>query len=142
MVSYSSAKPRADMDMGAAARRPPKEILVEQWVDEWAPPNHPQNQHPTTDMQALMEAAPHQNPETSQEEYDARPAPTIQALEQLDDPWRTVITWHVLEQRSLRDIAEELGLDHPYQVSRIRDTGFEMIETIMGTTQEDWTLGA
>ena len=79
----------------------------------------PLRQHrPTTPYQALMEAAPHMEPETSTLEYDAMlehgtsfMAAYHNALRALTPRQRTAWTDRVEWGRSYQDMANEYGLD-------------------------------
>ena len=81
---------------------------------------------PETDLQALMEAAPHTEPAVSQEQLDVAAAgPALSALDVLDEQELFVVRAYVFERRTLQDIADEMGLAHRYSVSRIRDRAYE-----------------
>jgi len=142
--SISDVRPAIDADLGAVARRRDQEHLVGEWGHGNGGRRH--NQLPETDIQALMETAPHQEPYRAREAAEAQPTPALDLLDELGEPDRSVVNWYVFEKRSLRWIAakleEEYGTDHPYQISRIRDRAFETLAAQLETTQQDWDLAA
>lgn len=136
------ARPPIDADLGAVGRRKDGEYLVGDWGHGSGGRQH--NHLPETDLQALMEAAPHQEPYRAQQQAELLPTPALDLLDELGEPDRSVVNWYVFEKRSLRWIAaaleEQYGTDHPYQISRIRDRAFGTLAAQLETTQDDWDL--
>jgi len=86
------------------------------WV---APSVEPQQERrPWSPIQALMEAAPHDEPETSQLELLVMRDVLADALDELDPRDRRLIEARVIEKRSLRSLEPELGWHKSYMDRR------------------------
>ena len=63
---------------------------------------------PETELQALMEAAPHSTPEESVEELAPLREVLIDAFDQLDDIEKYVVEGCIIQNKSVRQVAEDM----------------------------------
>ncbi len=73
-------------------------------------PHSQAHRTPETDMEALLMAAPHQDPERSSESLLHLRDILADAIEQLDPKFRFVFEGCVIERRSLRDLGRDLSV--------------------------------
>lgn len=74
----------------------------------------PPKRVPETDMQALMEAPPGEEPLESQEQLQPRLEAVRSAMDTLTDRERWIVEAYYWRRISLRDIGAELNLVHGY----------------------------
>lgn len=102
---------------------------------------------PDTDLQALMEAAPHDEPIESREAREAREGEREVENQRLYDALhealtegslsaaaRHILIRHVMQGLPLRRVASELGLSKT-TVARQRDAALQVLRTILGGTE-------
>lgn len=78
----------------------------------------PEHRIPENEYQALLEAAPHDEPVVSRAERLAGPTPALTALHQLDEMDREIVERRVFERQSFQAIAHEMGFPHRMWVCR------------------------
>ena len=92
---------------------------------------------PETQIQALMEAAPHQTPIRSTEERMAEPQRALAALHSLDELDQEIVRLRVFERMSVRNIARELDLPSHVWVLRRWDRIMSELQELLTTTDGD-----
>ena len=86
---------------------------------------------PGTELEAIMQAAPFEEPELSNERLDELSDVITAAIEVLDDEELAVIQHVVFGGCSLQDTADRLGYEHRTQVWRIRNTATGKLREVL-----------
>lgn len=129
--TVSSHRPEKDMPT-----RPERERLV-------SVPDTTASGVPRTALQALMEAAPHQEPAMSLEELADVPTPALDALDLLDESDRELVLMYVFGRMSYERIKDDVGQDWRMQTKRSVDAALNRVRMIMeNTTQEELELAS
>ena len=95
---------------------------------------------PETDLQALMEAAPFEEPHTSQESVAGLREQLADAIDKLEPRLRWIFEARTFRGLSVREVGRELNLSKSY-VDRLHRQAVDVLQRELAEVFEDWMSG-